>query len=331
MPGDLGTAAASLAQMNSVLARAFASRAPSYVSDAPEIVSDLRESGLEAYAYEELDHVSPRKLRDVVAIAVSFDSVPEGKLIEAYLGESAMLVLPIASFSGSVEGARYMLKMLSSANLDRCVTGLHDLLEAIEVEPTLRFKGGGTDLLVDLPDEVCLMAPKTDTVIQPGEWVSIAQYLEVGLINTPGRERPAHTMNGIFVAPGHVVAYHRHFRSQVEATARLTWDGLNEIRRRHAGAPIVLRVDDSRLVSLTCGDEDILDWAQSVIDPNNRTYVSEFGMAATSDWPVADVSWDINSQINEAIGGLHLGLGRGVTGAHIDLVAPQAQRVSRGA
>lgn len=306
------------------LAPAFSGAIPSFVTDSESVNNALIEAGARSYLYREVAGVSSVDLRNVVAIPVSFSHTPTGNFIERYFGESAMLVIPIASFCGSDVGAIYMLDRLNHVDVSDCVAGVQYWLDKLESNDELVFTGAGTHVSVELAEEVCLMTPKADVEIAHGEWASMAQYLEVGLITSPDVLRPTHEMNGRFVAEGVVVAHHRRYWTEIKGTADRVWAYLCDVRARQDGAPIVLEIEESRPTSLTCGDEAILDRVLTFLDPNERTYVSEFGFASSNQWDVDATDWNINSQLNEAIGGLHVGLGRGVTGAHIDLVAPRA-------
>ncbi|WP_432898400.1 hypothetical protein ACQP1S_21470 [Micromonospora matsumotoense] len=312
----------SLDSLGSNLRPAFSGRLPTFISDSTTLVDNLRQHGLTACRYSELTTTDPSLLRDVVAIPIDFATTPPGPVIERHFGDSAMLVLPVASFCGTERGARYMLTFLNYIDLSRCIDGVQFWLSQLETAPRLRLVGGGTDVEVVLGDEVNLMSPKGNLAIQRGEWVSVAQYLEVGLVSSPNDQRPHHDMNGTFVAEGFVVAHHRLYADQIRQTADRTWSYLTNLRARNGGAPIVVDIRHSRPVSLTCGSESVLDEVLTFVDPNKREFITEFGFAATQ-WAV-DVDWSINSQFNEAVGGLHIGLGNGVTGAHIDLVAPRA-------
>ncbi|WDZ83609.1 hypothetical protein [Micromonospora cathayae] len=312
----------SLESLGSNLKPAFSGRVPTFLSDSAALVDVLREHGLTACSYSEITTTDPDLLRDVVAIPIDFTTTPPGPVIEQHFGNSAMLVVPVASFCGTEHGARYMLTLLADIDLPRCVDGVQYWLGQLETAPRLRLVGGGTDVEVVLGDEVNLMSPKGNIAIQRGEWVSIAQYLEVGLVSAPETQRPHHDMNGTFVAEGFVVAHHRLYADRIGQTAARAWNYLTDLRARNGGAPIVVEIRDSRPVSLTCGPESVLDEVLTFVDPNKREFITEFGFAAIQ-WPV-DVDWSINSQFNEAVGGLHIGLGNGVTGAHIDLVAPKA-------
>ena len=193
------------------------------------------------------------------------------------------------------------------------------------MEQSIRVSGHGTDIAVTLGDEVDLMTPKTTLPIAQGEWVSIAQYLEVGLVSNRNGRPPRHCMDGVLSAEGTVVASHRYRAAGVEQATRSAWSYLQDLRRAHDGAPIVLEVESSRPVSARIAGRDILKQLMEFTDPGKREWVGEFAFAASSEWVQSTIDWSVNSQVNEAIGGMHIGLGLGVSGAHIDFVAPRAR------
>ena len=316
--------ASTLSRLSTCLNGAFDGETPTFLCDSQAVVAALKDAGLPAYSFTEMDSLEPSQLEKVVMIPIVFERTPRGSVIEKTFESTAMLVLPIASFCGTARGALYFLEMLSKIDLDRCINGNLEWLDRLETLPSIRMEGDGTDIKVEFDDEIFLMSPKTTQSIQPGEWVSIAQYLEVGLTSHRNGQRPRHTMNGTMVASGFVVASHRYAAAEVFPMQAEAWKYLRNLQGAANGAPIVVEVRDSRPVSITCGGREVLADLMDFTDPNKREYVAEFAFAADPQWDLDTVDWSVNSQLNEAIGGMHLGLGNGVTGAHIDLVAPTA-------
>lgn len=306
---------------------AFRGNTPVFLCDASEVVDRLRADEVEAYTFAEVNDLDRAKLADIVMIPTDFNATPLGKDIELDFAKSAMLVIPVASFCATARGALYFLEMFADVDLELCVNGNLQWLDRLETAPTVRMKGHGTDIAIELADEVFIMAPKTSVEIQSGEWVAVANFLEVGLISHHALEPPKHVINGVFSAEGTVCASHRYSSPDVFAAVPKAWQYLQDLRLRNDQAPIVVEVEDSRPVAISCGREDVLNDVMAFTDPDKREWIGEFAFASGAPWDLDAVDWTINSQFNEAIGGLHIGLGNGVTGVHIDFVAPRAESV----
>jgi hypothetical protein len=321
---DLRTHEDGLARLPERLAPMFGGANPTFLSDSRTLVNALNQRNLTARHSDELSSMTDADLANVVILPVQFKTAPAGKDIEKYLRDSAMLVLPIASFCGSDQGALYFLEKLGHMDVDMCVRGIVEWLDRVSSEETIRMIGAGTDITVEISDEVFVMSPKTSKQIQPGEWASIAQYLEVALISYNATNRPNHHMEGTLAAEGAVVSYHRYAAPHVAAVAHDTWAFLESVRKDNPGEPFVIQVEDSQAVSVTCGGRDVYPEIVAFANKAEHPYVGEFAFASDRKWDIDTVDWSVNSQLNEAVGGLHIGLGNGVNGAHIDFVAPRA-------
>jgi hypothetical protein len=86
---------------------------------------------------------------------------------------------------------------------------------------------------------------------------------------------------------------------------------------------VLVDVEDSRMTSARCDDgSDILDDLLACVGDDGDKIV-EFSFGTNSDIDGA-LDWSVNSQINEGASGVHIALGDGVTGAHVDFVRPGA-------
>lgn len=246
--------ASTLSRLSTCLNGAFDGETPTFLCDSQAVVAALKDAGLPAYSFTEMDSLEPSQLEKVVMIPIVFERTPRGSVIEKTFESTAMLVLPIASFCGTARGALYFLEMLSKIDLDRCINGNLEWLDRLETLPSIRMEGDGTDIKVEFDDEIFLMSPKTTQSIQPGEWVSIAQYLEVGLTSHRNGQRPRHTMNGTMVASGFVVASHRYAAAEVFPMQAEAWKYLRNLQGAANGAPIVVEVRDLALSLLPVAD-----------------------------------------------------------------------------
>lgn len=74
----------------------------------------------------------------------------------------------------------------------------------------------------------------------------------------------------------------------------------------------------------TAGGEELLPSLMECVDPREGAIIREVAFATgTLSKDALDLS--INSQFNEAAGGVHVAIGTGLHGAHIDFICVDAQ------
>ena len=87
----------------------------------------------------------------------------------------------------------------------------------------------------------------------------------------------------------------------------------------------ILHVRDNRVESFEVDGEE---WAPTLFELSGKAYdlnVLEFAIGTNA---LTDVDWTVNSCLNEGIEGIHVAVGDGKVGAHIDFVAAGMQLVS---
>ncbi len=72
----------------------------------------------------------------------------------------------------------------------------------------------------------------------------------------------------------------------------------------------------------TAHGDDVMSKIKPLTDKVFHGFLVELAFASLT--PSTKTDWSINSQINEAAGGVHIALGTGVSAAHIDFVSPYA-------
>ena len=86
-----------------------------------------------------------------------------------------------------------------------------------------------------------------------------------------------------------------------------------------------LTIESSRLSSVTTDSgEEILPRLLECVDPREGAVIREVAFASGS-LPREALDMGVNSQFNEAAGGIHVAVGTGLHGVHIDFVCVDAQ------
>ena len=240
------------------------------------------------------------------------------RAVRRQFAPASVLVLPIRSFDDSYDSIVYTIDLtLATDYVDTCRRN-HEWVDLLrtKTDGVLRFTGPGTDLECRLRDD--LKASTSLTVgIEPGEWVSVADYCEVSL-QAPSQEDwcGAFEISGYAEAVGVVSA----------EDSRVTPIGVERVRAARPlrtalveEGPVTLVLEESIMRSAQVGGKDRVHEITDVTNPDYGGHTIELGLGSNPGiLPLVD--WTVNSQLNEGVGTVHLGFGEGITGAHIDFV-----------
>lgn len=93
--------------------------------------------------------------------------------------------------------------------------------------------------------------------------------------------------------------------------------------RSNGEFPLTINLVRSRASSIvTRQGKDVAAEIRNLTNESYDLMLLEVAFSGNSGIRAADIDWRINSVMNEGAAGMHIGIGDGVTGAHIDFIAP---------
>jgi hypothetical protein len=132
---------------------------------------------------------------------------------------------------------------------------------------------------------------------------------------------PAFTVNGTLNVPGVAVAHHRQMHENLRPLATQAWKLFQDLRNQNR-FPLSVRIQDSRIVSVLAGDREITGELEYLTNPLRKLMLTEMAFSTNGSLLPENIDWTCNSQLNEGSLGIHVGIGDGLTGAHVDLICP---------
>ncbi|MFE1799158.1 hypothetical protein ACFW9L_23780 [Streptomyces sp. NPDC059517] len=312
-----------------------------FISDRQYVVDLMAARGLPS---EHLAEISEPP-ESVVLVGCDYASLgPREALHELFAG-SRVLWVPLVSFDPAPGAARYSLDLMLASDLAASTKGNRDWTSVLRrARRPLVVGSDRTSLTFQVVRDDIVVVTRLQPLLDVGEFVSIAEYFEVDIDSSldvgadadadadagshsdtggtgtgTGGGKASYTADGTFWADGLCVA--RHPQLDLDAPAL---KGARELAARVAEAGgMLVRVEDCHVVSAVCGGED---WASELAryagESGSRLIEFSFG---TNTEILGALDWSVNSQINEGAGGVHIGVGDGVSGAHIDFVLPAAK------
>ncbi|HHX8939429.1 TPA: hypothetical protein ACVPL5_001331 [Yersinia enterocolitica] len=299
---------------------------PTVVSDSSFLLNGFSSVGFKTLNIDDLCSDPSLGPKEVILVAAAPASHPNERLRDA-LRNSATLFIPLLAFAYDQRSISYLINRLLILDFLEACERSRRIVEFIQhIDEPIYVSSNGGNLTIELGDNVDVFAPKLVPKITIGESISIIQFLEVGLV--PNKELTSFNVNGTFLCDGVSIAHHLHTHLQSGPIAEEAWRILNDVREK-GGFPLTLHINNSAVSAIkTTDDLDLLPILMPLTDEMLRGQLTEvaFGSLTPSD----ETDWSINSQLNEPAGGVHIALGAGELGAHIDFVSPYAEILNIG-
>ena len=227
---------------------------------------------------------------------------------------SRALWLPLVAFDGGDAAVRYGLDQLARTDFG-AIPDSHDL--AINLlagsARSVITDARGTDLTVSFGGQIGF-ATITGVEVPSGDFTSLLSFFEVEAEFPDASDRPPVTINGV-LRPNGILAAHGPYgliaddpRLEAGRILPTSWE-----------ARPVVEIVDSSITKIEAGGVDLADTFQWLAGHECGLRLTEFAVGV-NDLAAETIRWDINSPLNEGVQGIHVGIGDGRTGIHIDFV-----------
>lgn len=295
---------------------------PSFTTDSPAVAEWLQSVGCNAFEFGEAKDISPEQRENVVSIAINNATIPPYEEWDALFGNSRVLMLPLLSFDSSMEAMVYTMELLAQSKFEAAAQLNERWLRLLlERRDPLILRGKGCDLVCEVEEDVYVMRPKTQAMLTPGEWESLGAYFEVGMVPQPEDFRPAFAVNGTLSVPGVAVAHHRQMHDNLLPLATRAWELFQDLHRQ-GQFPLQISIENSRVKHIFAGEKDLADELDYLSNKRRELVLTEMAFSTNEGMVPENIDWTKNAQLNEGAVGIHVGIGDGLTGAHIDLICP---------
>lgn len=229
------------------------------------------------------------------------------------LSPAAVLWLPLAAFDGADLAVEYSLEMLLRVDWDEVADGRAGAEERMRERRFRLPDSVGNELHIVVPEGVRIATCPIEP-IGHGEFRSLLQSLEVeteyieresGDVGAEGTIKVDSMLYAL--GPGTAMT-----PSESELATRLC-------RLVGTSARAELTAARGRLTQFTIDGNDHIQDLITLAGPNHGPRITEFSIGLNRDRQPK--RWEVNSPLNEGAEGIHVGLGDGYTGVHLDFVA----------
>lgn len=293
---------------------------PTIISDSSVLLNKFSAHGFKTISIDSLCADPSLAPLEVVLIPATPSRYPNIALRDS-LKNSATLFIPLLAFAYDDSSIEYLVEKLLILDFEQSCSRSLEVVELIQnIDGPIYVTSEDCCLTVELGQEVNIFAPKLIPEILDGENISIIQFLEVAL--TPNEKFISFNVNGTLLCDGISIAHHLHTHFKTGPIADSAWD-VFKLERQKGNFPLKVEVVNSEIIAIKNRNKvNLIDKILPLTDEIMRSQLTEVGFGSLKQ--SQDTDWTINSQLNEPAGGVHLALGSGETGAHIDFISSGA-------
>jgi hypothetical protein len=284
------------------------------LTDSTELVSHARTHGINAHMIHTLDTLPANS----VCITLSRGGTDSLLRLAARCSSGRAMYTQAHAFDASLESAIYGLDLICASNYHHAMANQERLLELLDEHNRLQLTGHGTDARLTITEGVAPYAMIDEDVQAAGEHFifPLAELLEVHYTHMNPEDPQSFTLDGEFNVAGLLSARGYHDPS----TPPRLIQSLAHLAEQVAIYGATALIENNRLRSFTVGGQDHCAVLNEATGQRGLQLTEcAFGVNAS----IADrIDYRINSQLNEGIEGMHVAVGDGRSGYHIDLLMP---------
>lgn len=292
----------------------FDGHQPVFVGDTPAARAALEARGVEAASIDDVVAAPPYGIALVSTDIATLRR--RTKALREELPGTRALVLPLASFDPA--SLEYSLDVAAASDFAAAAARNKAWKEVFLRTPSplvfVHPDHPGSELRCTLLGDVKITA-QTVPALYEGQWASFAAWFEVEMEVFDKRAR-YFSLDGVLPVRGLVTARNPKASPEVAKQHADVIALLHEV----SGQPGELVAVGNRIESLVFGDRDV---TKEVVAASGDAYDRNFlEFSLGTNKPAIELDWSQNSPMNEGVDGVHVAVGDGVLGAHVDIVAP---------
>ncbi|WP_069865083.1 hypothetical protein [Pseudomonas citronellolis] len=228
---------------------------------------------------------------------------------------SRMVFCALHVFDASLETALYSFDLMCASDFKSALEKQCIAAEMMETSSRLRLCGQGADGWVDLDSSV---KPYALLKSVEGPFVhSVAEFFEVHHAHLHRKQAAPFWVSGEFLVSGVLSVMRPTGRFPYENSTR---DVDAFVQKVAAANSVKMIVTDNKVTSFCIDAEEQVDFLR-ILGGDRQELVTEFAIGV-NEAIEEKIDYARNSQLNEGIEGIHLAIGDGVSGYHIDFLCP---------
>ncbi|WP_343327506.1 hypothetical protein [Pseudomonas putida] len=259
----------------------------------------------------------------------SIERLPKHSIIFSFTNNAAKSTFEIAKntqskksifcalqvFDPSIDSALYSLKLLLESDFEKALITQRSMLNMLNSHQSFSLSGNDTNARVRIYPGAQPYGLITED-IEDDFIHSVAEFFEVHYAHMNPREPCPFSVSGTVRASGILIVLRKHNPTLPEGLkASLTW--LSDLLSDEGA---VLSIEDNTITSLKVKNQEHIKLLDLAAGPRGLR-LTEFAIGVNESIETS-IDYKVNSQLNEGIRGIHLAIGDGSSGYHIDFLSP---------
>ncbi|KHK49415.1 hypothetical protein PI87_25705 [Ralstonia sp. A12] len=298
----------------------FAGEEAAVVTDDWRLAEWLATRDIRAVTFDEIAAGDIEVPRRALTVPLDWERVPSRQALRDTWSETAVLWLPLASFSSDLDAPKYSVEMFSEVDVFQSVAmNRRVITRLLMAREEITMTGPDTALKVRLPDTLHVVG-RTRMSLLHDEHAALGNYFEVGMSPTDmaGNLDASMSVSGLVRVDSVLVAKHREIRGARASSFSAAADVADKLRR---ACPFQVTICDNRIVD---GFGEWADEIDALSGPEYGAALTEVAVG-TGALPLGRVDWSLNRVLNEGATGIHIGVGNGLNGMHFDFISTEAR------
>lgn len=256
-------------------------------------------------------------------------NLPKNSIVFSFSNDAAKMTFELAKntknkksvfcatqvFEPTVASALYSLKLLLSSNFENALCTQRSVLNMLNSNESFFLTGNDADARVTVfphAQPYALLAEDVShNFVQ-----SVAEFFEVHYAHMHPQEPCPFSFSGTLKVAG-ILTVLRKPNSTLPEGLKTSLKWLSD---RISEEDTFLSIEDNTVTSLKIKDEDHIKLLDLAAGPRGLK-LTEFAIGV-NEAIAQNIDYKINSQMNEGISGVHLAIGDGSSGYHIDFLSP---------
>ena len=288
------------------------------LADNDMFIRALSELGLDAAA---VDSTEPLPAQSLV---FSFTSQGARQFYEraARTRGKQSILCPLHAFDPGLENALYSLMLLLRSDFAKCLRRQREHLRLLSQHQRLYLASEGSRADVWLKSRSSPYVTTHEDISEPFV-LSVSELFEVHYAHMRPDSPDLFQLNGILRISGLLISQGRHRTPHATGA-----DGqLLELSQRVARHQAWLHIEHNQVRSLKVAGQEYVGLLSRAAG-DRGLYLSEFAIGV-NDAIRPNINYSHNSPMNEGVSGVHVGLGDGASGYHIDFLSPGVEVLPR--
>jgi hypothetical protein len=289
-----------------------------FIADDSEVIDWLDGNGFQSKHILECENELPNA---VISICTSWDHFKILGGLSKVSPHCQLISIPQVSFDPSPSAAVYSCMRLLESDFKDVLKSHNVWTETLKrTNSSIKFTGDDTFISCQLSNSIQIAAMDT-LKLAHGNFRSAAEFFELGIEHSDGQEESCFSVSGTARVSGMLSAQ----APTLDPSILHIVDKTNELVQLVAKSGYAILEVDNNYVTSFLVDGNELVHQLGVYAGGRGLQITEFAIGFNREIE-SSIDWTINSQMNEGIYGIHIGLGDGTTGMHMDLLCPGVTR-----